>query len=59
MRGGKERIYARAANGQGPEELLYNNPGAFMDLSDWSRDGRFLTFSISDIKGGGSLHSEP
>jgi Tol biopolymer transport system component len=52
MRGGKERIYARAANGQGPEELLYNNPGAFMDLSDWSLDGRFLTFSISDIKGG-------
>jgi Tol biopolymer transport system component len=51
MRGGKERIYAQAANG-GPEELLYNNPGAFMDLSDWSLDGRFLTFSISDIKGG-------
>ena len=52
MRGGKERVYARAANGQGPEELVYNNPGAFMDLTDWSLDGQFLTFSISDIKGG-------
>jgi Tol biopolymer transport system component len=51
MRGGKEGIYAQAPNG-GPEELLYNNPGAFMDLSDWSQDGHFLTFSISDIKGG-------
>jgi Tol biopolymer transport system component len=52
MRGGQERICARAANGQGAEEVLYNNPGADMDLSDWSLDGRFLTFSISDIKGG-------
>ena len=52
MRAGKESVFVRAANGKGPEELLYNNPGAFMDLSDWSQDGRFLTFSISDIKGG-------
>jgi Tol biopolymer transport system component len=51
MRGGKERVYAQATDG-GPEQLLYNNPGAFMDLSDWSRDGQFLTFCISDIKGG-------
>jgi len=52
MRGGQERICARAANSQGTEEVLYNNPGANMDLSDWSQDGRFLTFSVSDIKGG-------
>src|SRR5579863_425187 len=52
MRQGQEGIYRRAANGQGEEELVYKNPGAFMDLSDWSMDGRFLTFSISDIKGG-------
>ena len=51
MRGGKERVYVQDASG-GPEELLYENQGAFMDLSDWSRDGKFLTFSISDIKGG-------
>ena len=52
MRGGKQRVYAQAADGQGSEELLYNNPGMFMDLSDWSQDGQFLTFCISDIKGG-------
>ena len=52
MRAGKQRVYAQAANGQGSEEFLFNNPGMFMDLSDWSQDGQFLTFSISDIKGG-------
>jgi Tol biopolymer transport system component len=52
MRAGKQRVYAQAADGQGSEELLFDNPGMFMDLSDWSQDGQFLTFSISDIKGG-------
>ena len=52
IRKGQEGIYARAANGQGSEELLYRNPGAFMNLTDWSADGRFLTFAISDLKGG-------
>ncbi len=52
IRKGQEAIYIRAANGQGAEELLYKNPGAFMNLSDWSADGRFLSFAISDIKGG-------
>ena len=51
MRAGKQRVYAQSADG-GPEELLFNNPGMFMDLSDWSQDGQFLTFCISDIKGG-------
>jgi len=52
MRKGQEGIYIRAATGQGAEELLYKNPGAFMNLTDWSSDGRFLSFAISDIKGG-------
>src|SRR5262245_47221354 len=52
IRKGQEGIYVRAANGQGSEELLYKNPGAFMNLTDWSPDGRFLTFAISDLKGG-------
>ena len=52
IRKGQEGIYVRAANGQGSEELLYKNPGAFMNLTDWSQDGRFLTFAISDLKGG-------
>jgi len=52
IRAGQEGIYARAANGQGPEELLYKNTGAFLILSDWSKDGRFLTFAKTDLKGG-------
>ncbi len=52
MRKGQEAIYVRSANGQGSEELLYKNPGAFMNLSDWSLDGRFLTFAVSDLTGG-------
>src|SRR5688572_11645944 len=41
MRKGQEGIYVRPANGQGAEELVYRNPGAFLNLSDWSSDGRF------------------
>jgi Tol biopolymer transport system component len=52
IRKGQEAIYVRPANGQGSEELLYKNPGAFMNLSDWSMDGRFLTFAVSDLSGG-------
>jgi Tol biopolymer transport system component len=52
MRKGQEAVYLRAANGQGTEQLVYKNPGAFMDLTGWSSDGRFLAFSISDLKGG-------
>lgn len=58
IRKGQEGIYVRAANGQGPEELLYKNPGAFLNLSDWSADGRFLTFAISDMAGG-TLYTLP
>jgi len=52
IRKGQEGIYVRAADGQGSEEMLYKTPGAFTNLSDWSSDGRFLTFAVSDIKGG-------
>jgi Tol biopolymer transport system component len=52
IRAGQEGAYIRDANGQGSEELLYKHPGAGMNLSDWSQDGRYVTFSISDLKGG-------
>jgi Tol biopolymer transport system component len=52
IRKGQEAIYVRAANGEGSEEVLYKNPGAFMNLSDWSSDGKFLTYAISDLSGG-------
>ena len=58
IRSGREGLYGRASNGEGSEELLYTNPGAFLNLSDWSMDGRFLTFTKSDL-GGGTLYVLP
>jgi len=58
IRKGQEGIYVRPANGQGREELLYAHPGAFLNLTDWSSDGRFLTFAISDLSGG-TLYTLP
>ena len=49
---GQEGIYIRPANGQGTAEKIYSNPGAFLNLSDWSADGKFLTFAFSDMQGG-------
>jgi len=51
IRRGEEGVYRRASNGTGPEELLYSNPGAFLMLSDWSSDGRFLSFATT-VSGG-------
>ncbi|MEE8340285.1 MAG: hypothetical protein V3R56_09075 [Xanthomonadales bacterium] len=52
LRGGYEGLYRKASNGEGAEELLYRYPGANMDLMDWSMDGRFLSFSSTDLSGG-------
>jgi Tol biopolymer transport system component len=39
-------IYRKAADGTGEEELLFRyTPGAGMALTDWSPDGKFMTFS--------------
>ena len=38
-------IYRKRADGTGDEEMLFRyTPGAFMGLTDWSRDGNFMTF---------------
>jgi Tol biopolymer transport system component len=58
IRDGAEGVYRRSADGTGPEELLYKNPGAFLDLADWSRDGRYMSFAKSDL-GGGTLFVLP
>lgn len=55
---GQEGIYVRPSNGQGTPELLFKNPGAFLNLSDWSLDGRFLTYAFSDLSGG-NLYTLP
>jgi Tol biopolymer transport system component len=45
-REGYSSIYRKLADGSGAEELLFRyTPGAGMVLTDWSLDGRFLTFS--------------
>ena len=44
-RGNYTGIYRKAADGTGEEELLFRyTPGAGMVLTDWSPDGKFLTF---------------
>jgi Tol biopolymer transport system component len=52
IRGGQEGIFIRDASGKGTEEQVYKNPGAFLNLADWSADGRFLAYAKSDLKGG-------
>ena len=37
-------LYRHASNGEGEEELLYQHPGGRITLTDWSLDGRFLSF---------------
>ena len=58
LRGGHYGLYRKASNGEGAEELLYQHPGGNMILTDWSTDGRFLTFSTSDLSGG-TLYALP
>ncbi len=58
LREGYEGLYRKASNGEGPEELLYRYPGANMGLRDWSMNGRFLSFSATDLFGG-TLYALP
>jgi Tol biopolymer transport system component len=52
LRGGHFGLYRKASSGEGAEELLYQSPGAPMTLTDWSQDGRFLTYFSTDLSGG-------
>jgi eukaryotic-like serine/threonine-protein kinase len=51
LRGGNFSAYRKASNGAGTEELLYRSPGV-LTLTDWSVDGRFLSFFFTDLNGG-------
>jgi dipeptidyl aminopeptidase/acylaminoacyl peptidase len=45
VRGTFASIYRRAWDGSGDEEQMFqHSPGAGLVLTDWSRDGRFMTF---------------
>jgi Tol biopolymer transport system component len=52
LRAGSEALYRKAANGEGPEELLYKHSGFGMNLMAWSLDGRHLSYFTTDLSGG-------
>jgi Tol biopolymer transport system component len=52
LRGGHFGLYRKASDGNGPEESVYQSPGAPMTLTDWSMDGRFLSYFSTDLSGG-------
>ena len=52
LRDGYFGLYRKASDGQGQEELLFKN-SAPMTLTDWSQDGRYLTYFSTDLTGGG------
>jgi len=57
LRSGAYGLYQKPSNGQGAEELLYQLPGVGT-LTDWSQDGRYLTYHSTDL-GGGILSALP
>jgi len=57
LRSGNYGLYQKASNGQGPEELLYKLPGTGT-ITDWSMDGRYLSYFSTDLSGG-ALYALP
>ena len=51
LRQGAYGLYQKLSNGEGTEELLYRS-NAPLVLTDWSMDGRFLSFYTTDLAGG-------
>jgi Tol biopolymer transport system component len=51
LRGSRYGIYRKAASGTGAEEMLYEHAGGPIVLTDWSLDGRFLSFYATDLSG--------
>ena len=52
LRGSRFNIYRRRADGTGEAEIVYQHDGGPIILADWSLDGRYLSFSASDLSGG-------
>ena len=57
LRDGTFGLYRKGSNGEGAEELLYKG-SAPMTITDWSMDGRFLSYFSTDL-GGGALYALP
>src|SRR5205814_2136523 len=45
---GPFNVYRQSANGQGEEELLYQNRAPFKNHTQWTHDGRYLLFDQPD-----------
>jgi Tol biopolymer transport system component len=57
LRQGAYGLYRKPSNGEGIEELLYKS-NAPLVLTDWSQDGRYLTYYSTDL-GGGAIFALP
>jgi len=57
LRQGGFGLYRKASSGEGQEELLFKN-NAPLTLTDWSQDGKYLTYFSSDL-GGGAIFAVP
>ena len=51
LRGSRYSIFRKASDGSGAEETMYVHPGGPIVLTDWSLDGRYLSFYESDLAG--------
>jgi len=51
-RGGPRDIYRKPASGAGEEEAVLQSNALFKNVSDWSRDGRYLVFNQPDATTG-------
>ena len=58
LRQGAYGLYQKPSNGEGTEELLYKS-NAPLVLTDWSQDGRYLTFYSTDLGGGAHICAAP
>jgi len=54
-RDGALSLYTKAANGAGKDELLFKSGASSVYAQDWSRDGRFLLYSLRGDAGGRGL----
>jgi Tol biopolymer transport system component len=52
-------IYAKSADGTGPDRLLLKGPGMFAFPMDWSRDGRWIVARATDPTGNYDLWKIP
>src|SRR5688500_12967148 len=51
LRGSRYTIFRKPADGSGAEETMYAHQGGPIVLTDWSLDGRYLSFYESDLAG--------